>query len=86
MNKNWNFENSYLKLSKIFYSNTTPDHFPNLKVILKNEELANSLNLEEVNFDNFISNLLIKGPRLKAFSSNVFDTFTISELSILWLE
>jgi len=80
MYKNWNFENSYLKLSKIFYSNTIPDRFPNLKVILKNKELANSLNLEDVNFDNFIINS-VNNPEKNSFSQayagHQFGNFTM---------
>ena len=49
MDTNWNFENSYLTLPKIFYSNTQPENFKNLKVILKNDNLLRSLNIEENN-------------------------------------
>ena len=50
----WNFENSYLSLPEMFYSNTKPEKFEKLEVILKNENLINLLNLESNNFNNFI--------------------------------
>ena len=36
MYQNWNFENSYLKLPQLFYSNTQAEKFPNLEVVSKN--------------------------------------------------
>ena len=54
MQENWNFENTYLNLPKIFYSNTKVENFPNLKLLLKNENLITHLNLENNNFENFI--------------------------------
>ena len=59
MNYNWNFENSYLKLPKIFYSNTNPDNFINLKVILKNENLLRCLNIKENKFENLLTKFQI---------------------------
>jgi len=50
----WNFENSYLSLPEMFYSNTKPEKFEKLEVILKNENLISLLNLESNNFNNFI--------------------------------
>ena len=54
MKKNWNFDNSYLKLPQIFYSNSKSDEFPNILVVLKNKNLLNLLNLQVNNFDNFL--------------------------------
>ena len=56
MDTNWNFENSYLTLPKIFYSNTKPENFKNLKVILKNKNLLTFLNIEERKFENLLIN------------------------------
>ena len=56
MDTNWNFENSYLTLPKIFYSNTKPENFKNLQVILKNENLLRFLNIEESKFENLLIN------------------------------
>ena len=46
MQKNWNFENTYLQLPNIFYSKTKAEFFPNLKVLLKNENLINILSID----------------------------------------
>ena len=59
MQENWNFENTYLNLPKIFYSNTKVENFPNLKLLLKNENLITLLNLENNNFENFIIKSII---------------------------
>ena len=67
MNINWNFENSYLKLPKFFYSNTKPDKFPKLEVLLKNDDLINLLNLQNHDFDNFLINS-INSKNLNSFS------------------
>ena len=67
MNINWNFENSYLKLPKFFYSNTKPDKFPKLEVLLKNDDLINLLNLQNHDFDNFLINS-INNKNLNSFS------------------
>ncbi len=67
MNINWNFENSYLKLPNFFYSNTKPDKFPKLEVLLKNDDLINLLNLQNYDFDNFLINS-INNKNLNSFS------------------
>ena len=67
MNINWNFENSYLKLPNFFYSNTKPDKFPKLEVLLKNDDLINLLNLQNHDFDNFLINS-INNKNLNSFS------------------
>ncbi len=67
MNINWNFENSYLKLPKFFYSNTKPEKFPKLEVLLKNDDLINLLNLQNHDFDIFLINS-INSKNLNSFS------------------
>ena len=80
MDTNWNFENSYLTLPKIFYSNTKPENFKNLKVILKNENLLRSLNIEENKFDNLLINS-INNKNInyfsQAYAGHQFGHFTI---------
>ena len=67
MKINWNFENSYLKLPNFFYSKTKPEKFPNLEVLLKNDNLINLLDLQNNGFDNFIINS-INNKDLNSFS------------------
>ena len=50
----WNFNNSYLELPKIFFSKTKPSQFSNLELILKNQKLIDKLNLNRTKFDKFI--------------------------------
>ena len=69
MYKNWNFENSYLKLPNVFYSNTQAEEFPNLEVVSKNNKLIDILDLENSNFNNFIIKS-IKDKNLKSFSQS----------------
>jgi len=54
MLKNWNFENSYLELPDIFYSKTKAENFPKLELLLKNEDLMDTLNINHENFDNLL--------------------------------
>ena len=42
----WNFDNSYLKLPKVFYSYEYPDSLDNPEFVLFNNELAKKLNIE----------------------------------------
>ena len=53
----WNFNNSYLQLPKIFFSKTKPNQFSNLELILKNQKLIDKLSLDRRKFDKFIVNL-----------------------------
>ena len=80
MNTNWNFENSYLTLPKIFYSSTKPDTFKDLKVILKNESLLRLLNIREEKFENLIINS-INSKNInyfsQAYAGHQFGHFTI---------
>ncbi len=50
----WNFDNSYLQLPKIFFSKTKPNQFSNLELILKNQKLIDKLNLNRTKFDKLI--------------------------------
>ena len=54
MQKNWNFENSYLELPNIFYSKTKAENFPKLELLFKNEYLINTLNINYKNFNNVL--------------------------------
>ncbi len=80
MDTNWNFENSYLTLPKIFYSNTKPENFKNLKVILKNENLLKFLNIEKNKFENLLINS-INNKNInyfsQAYAGHQFGHFTI---------
>ena len=55
MQENWNFENSYLDLPNIFYSKTEVESFPDLKLLIKNEDLINILNINNECFNKLIS-------------------------------
>tara|TARA_Y100001970_G_scaffold69243_1_gene88322 strand:+ start:1298 stop:2698 length:1401 start_codon:yes stop_codon:yes gene_type:complete len=80
MYKEWNFENSYLKLPKIFYTKTSPDIFPSLKIIFKNEELIKKLNIKNDNFDDFLINSITKkniNSFSQAYAGHQFGHFTI---------
>ncbi len=80
MYNQWNFENSYLNLPKIFYSQTNPDKFPNLKVILKNENLIQKLNLNNNFFDKLIINSIKNDQNnffSQAYAGHQFGQFTI---------
>ena len=80
MHTNWNFENSYLTLPKIFYSSTKPDHFKDLKLILKNKNLLKLLNIKEEKFENLIiSSINSKNLNYfsQAYAGHQFGHFTI---------
>ena len=80
MQKNWNFKNSYLQLPDIFYSKTKAEIFPNLNVLLKNENLINILSIDRENFENLILDT-IKNREINTFSQayagHQFGHFTI---------
>ena len=80
MDTNWNFENSYLTLPKIFYSNTQPEDFKNLKVILKNKSLLEFLNIEESKFETLLINSMNNkniNYFSQAYAGHQFGYFTI---------
>ena len=80
MLKNWNFENSYLELPDIFYSKTKAENFPKLELLLKNEDLMDTLNINHENFDNLLLET-INNKELNSFSQayagHQFGHFTI---------
>jgi serine/tyrosine/threonine adenylyltransferase len=80
MQKNWNFENSYLELPDIFYSKTKAEIFPKLELLLKNEDLINTLNINHKNFNNLLLDT-INNRQINSFSQayagHQFGHFTI---------
>ena len=80
MQTQWNFQNSYLTLPEIFYSKTRAEKFPNLKVLLRNKNLINKLNMESDNFDTVIIES-INNREINSFSQayagHQFGHFTI---------
>ena len=80
MQTHWNFQNSYLTLPEIFYSKTRAEKFPNLKVLLRNKNLINQLNMENDNFDKVIIES-INNREINSFSQayagHQFGHFTI---------
>ena len=80
MQTKWNFQNSYLTLPEIFYSKTRAEKFPNLKVLLRNKNLINQLNVESDNFDTVIIES-INNREINSFSQayagHQFGHFTI---------
>jgi uncharacterized protein YdiU (UPF0061 family) len=80
MQTHWNFQNSYLTLPEIFYSKTRAEKFPNLKVLLRNKNLINKLNMESDNFDTVIIES-INNREINSFSQayagHQFGHFTI---------
>ena len=80
MQTQWNFQNSYLTLPEIFYSKTRAEKFPNLKVLLRNINLINQLNMESDNFDKVIIES-INNREINSFSQayagHQFGHFTI---------
>ena len=80
MNNDWNFSNSYLELPNIFYSNTRPANFENLKIILKNENLINLLDLNVEKFDTLIIDSIKSQTHnyfSQAYAGHQFGNFTI---------
>ena len=82
---NWNFDNSYLKLPEKFYSFVKADMFPQPKIALFNNELAENLNLQFSNTDEHDLTLSLsgqkktKGSKLfsQAYAGHQFGHFTI---------
>ena len=80
MQTNWNFENSYLTLPNIFYSKTRAEKFPNLKVLLKNKNLIDNLNLKNDDFDKIVLESINNGEInsfSQAYAGHQFGHFTI---------
>ena len=86
MNKiNWNFNNTYFKLSDSFKEDINPVPVKNPKLILLNSELASSLNLDFSKISHeelsqiFSGNLLPKGSNsiAQAYAGHQFGHFTM---------
>ena len=76
----WNFDNSYLQLPKIFFSKTKPNQFSNLELILKNQKLIDKLNLNRTKFDKFIVTSISDKKQVfysQAYAGHQFGYFTI---------
>ena len=82
---NWNFDNSYLKLPENFYSFVKADIFPNPKIALFNNKLAENLNLQFSNTDEHNLSLILSGQKKtegsklfsQAYAGHQFGHFTI---------
>ena len=82
---NWNFNNSYLKLPKNFYSFVRADTFHKPKIALFNNELAENLNLQFSNTDEHDLALSLSGQKKnegsilfsQAYAGHQFGHFTI---------
>ena len=76
----WNFNNSYLQLPKIFFSKTKPNQFSNLELILKNQKLIDKLSLDRAKFDKFIVTSIADDKQdfySQAYAGHQFGHFTI---------
>ena len=76
----WNFDNSYLELPKIFFSKTKPNEFSNLELILKNHKLIDKLSLDKTEFDKFIVTSIDDHKKdfySQAYAGHQFGHFTI---------
>lgn len=81
----WNFDNSYARLPKSFYSSLTPTHVRSPKLIFLNEPLATSLGLNkkalqsEEGVEVFAGNLIPEGasPLAQAYAGHQFGHFTM---------
>jgi len=76
----WNFDNSYLELPKIFFSKTKPNQFSNLELILKNHKLIDKLSLDKTEFDKFIVTSIADRKKdfySQAYAGHQFGHFTI---------
>tara|TARA_Y100001970_G_C14249993_1_gene871100 strand:- start:1903 stop:3309 length:1407 start_codon:yes stop_codon:yes gene_type:complete len=80
MNNIWNFNNSYLELPEIFYSNTRPEKFQDLNVVIKNENLLNNLDLNKEIFERLIIDTINNKNNKyfsQAYAGHQFGHFTI---------
>lgn len=74
----WNFNNSYTKLPKIFYTNQSPTTVRAPKLIIFNRSLASSLGVP-LQLDVFAGNEIPKGaePLAQAYAGHQFGYFTM---------
>ena len=76
----WNFDNSYLELPKIFFTKNKPNQFSNLELILKNHKLIDKLSLNKTEFDKFIVTSIADHKKdfySQAYAGHQFGHFTI---------
>ena len=84
-NMNWNFDNSYSRLSNAFKEHTDPVAVKKPELILLNEDLAEELNLDFTKIDNdelsslFTGNILPEGSNAiaQAYAGHQFGHFTM---------
>ena len=84
-NMNWNFDNSYSRLSNAFKEHTNPVAVKKPKLVLINEDLAKELNLNFTKIDNdelsalFTGNILPEGSNAiaQAYAGHQFGHFTM---------
>lgn len=85
INAGWNFDNSYARLPKAFFSNINPTPVASPKLIILNQPLATSLglNIQSLQSDNgvdvFAGNRIPEGalPIAEAYAGHQFGHFTI---------
>ncbi len=83
--KDWNFQNSYVKLSNVFYTKLDPTPVRDPKLIVLNHSLANSLGLDpeyllgDDALNIFAGNKIPSGacPIAQAYAGNQFGYFTM---------
>ncbi len=81
----WNFDNSYARLPKMFYSSQSPDPVTAPELVIFNSSLAASLGLNEVELNNndgaavFAGNKIPAGasPIAQAYAGHQFGHFTM---------
>ena len=84
-NMNWNFDNSYSRLSDAFKEHIEPIAVKNPKLVLMNEDLIEELNLDFSKIDNnelaalFTGNILPEGSNTiaQAYAGHQFGHFTM---------
>ncbi|MBD1135089.1 YdiU family protein [Pelagibacterales bacterium SAG-MED47] len=74
-NINWNFDNTYSRLPEIFRENIKPVSVKNPELILLNENLAKSLNLEFSNISKSKLSTLFSGNKLPEKSNSIAQAY-----------
>ena len=72
---NWNFDNTYSRLPEIFRENIKPVSVKNPELILLNENLAKSLNLEFSNISKSKLSALFAGNELPEKSNSIAQAY-----------
>ena len=78
----WNFDNTYTKLPKIFHKKTNLENFPSLQIILKNNGLLSELDINHNNFDKLLIDTIKNNEGnlnsfSQAYAGHQFGNFTI---------